>query len=202
MTYETNQSNEFRRIVVVDIETVTLNPIEPKGALDALTGKIVCVGLLFDDGVTLTEKTIFHQDERRILEEFWEVIKPTDVLVGHNILEFDIPFIRQRSWILNIKPSRTIDLRKYYTMELVDTMQLWTNWGYKKGVSLDNLGIALSCGAKTGHGADVATWWASRDVDAIARYCLEDVRLTYRIFCRLKYLPDRSTPAPAIAEVA
>ncbi len=36
-------------------------------------------------------------------------LQPTD---GHNLLEFDIPFIRQRSWILGIKPTRHIDCRK------------------------------------------------------------------------------------------
>jgi len=39
---------------------------------------------------------------------------------------------------------------------VVDTMQMWTNWGFKKGVTLDNLGNALGCGAKSGHGTDVA----------------------------------------------
>jgi len=42
------------------------------------------------------------------------------------------------------------------TGDVVDTMQMWTNWSFKKGVTLDNLGNALGCGAKSGHGTDVA----------------------------------------------
>jgi DNA polymerase III epsilon subunit-like protein len=185
------EAKQFRRIVVADIETISLNPTEPKGALDALTGRIVCIGLLIDDGEQITERAIIEQDEKLILERFWEALRPTDVLVGHNILEFDLPFIRQRSWVLGILPSRTLDLRKYYTGEVTDTMQVWTNWGYKKGVTLDNLGAALGCGVKTGHGQDVARWWAARDLRSIAAYCMDDVRLTYRVFCKLMYLPDR-----------
>jgi len=187
-----SEGSEFRRIVVADIETVSIDSADSKGALDALTGRIVCIGMLFDDGQRLSEAVLADENERRILEEFWAAIRPTDLLVGHNILEFDLPFVRQRSWILGIKPSRALDLRKYYTGDVVDTMHVWTNWGYKKGVTLDNLGTALGCGAKTGHGTDVAHWWAVRDLQSIATYCMEDVRLTYRVYCKLTYQPWHS----------
>jgi predicted PolB exonuclease-like 3'-5' exonuclease len=179
-------ATQYRRTVVLDVETVSIDP-STRGALDALTGRIVCICLLIDDGATLSEIAIANEDERRVLTEFWSALDPHDVLVGHNVLEFDIPFIRQRSWILGIRPSRVLDLRKYYTPDVQDTMQIWTNWGFRKGVSLDALGSALGCGNKTGNGMDVATWWAMRDLRAIKDYCMEDVRLTYRVYCRLKY---------------
>jgi DNA polymerase III epsilon subunit-like protein len=191
------QSTQFRRTVVLDIETVSLDPNLAKGALDALTGRIVCIGILIDDGVRLAEMAIASEDEAQILTEFWATIHPTDVIVGHNVHEFDVPFIRQRSWILGIRPSRVIDLRKYYTVDVKDTMQIWTNWGFKKGVTLDALGAALRCGQKNGHGMDVAEWWATRDLDSVKEYCLEDVRLTHRIYCRLTYQqPPISMPQP------
>src|SRR5215467_13992161 len=96
-----------------------------------------------------------------------------------------------RSWISGIRPSRAVGLRRYYTVDVRDTMQIWTNWGFKKGVSLDALGCALGCGNKTGHGMDVAQWWAQRDLDSIKACCLEDVRLTYRVHCRLVYQQPR-----------
>src|SRR5947207_4302392 len=95
-------ANNFRRAVVVDIETLSVDPRIEKGALDALTGRIVCIGLLIDDGRNISEATIADEDELKILTEFWGTIQPTDVLVGHNVLEFDLPFIRQRSWIFGI----------------------------------------------------------------------------------------------------
>ena len=109
---------QFRRITVLDIETVSLDPNLGKGALDALSGRIVCIAMLIDDGVRLTELAIAREDETQILTEFWSTIDPTDVLVGHNVLEFDIPFIRQRSWILGIRPSRAVDMRRYYTIDV------------------------------------------------------------------------------------
>jgi len=112
------QATQYRRTVVLDIETVSLDPNLAKGALDALTGRIVCVGMLIDDGAALSETAIASEDEAQILTEFWSTIRPADVIVGHNIHEFDVPFLRQRSWILGIRPTRTIDLRKFYTADV------------------------------------------------------------------------------------
>ncbi len=188
---ESTQSTQFRRTVVVDIETVTLDPNLVKGALDALSGRIVCIGILIDDGTQLEELAITDENEVNILTKFWATIRPTDVIVGHNVHEFDIPFIRQRSWILSIRPSRTIDLRKFYTADVWDSMQVWSNWAFKKFVSLDALGTALQCGQKSAHGMDVAQWWAIRDLQAIEQYCLSDVRLTYLVYCKMTYQEPR-----------
>lgn len=188
-----------QRAVVVDIETATLEPGNDRGALDAMTGRVVCIGLLIDDTHSLTEILLADEDERRLIADFWRTVAPSDVIVGHNVQEFDLRFLRQRSWILGAAPSRTIDIRRYYTRDVIDTLQLWTEWsGNKRGVTLDALGAALGCGSKSSNGANVAKWWAERDLESIKSYCREDVRLTYRIFCRLTY--REPTPLRAVAQ--
>lgn len=176
------EPKQYRRLVVLDIETVSLDPNLAKGALDALTGRVVCVGMLIDDGARLVELAIASEDEVQILTEFWNAIQPTDVLVGFNLIEFDLAFLKQRSWICNVRPSRSIDLRRFYSTH-VDVMQLWTAWSFRKFVSLDALAAALGCGQKSAHGQDVGAMWAGRDLDSIRSYCLEDVRITYRVTC-------------------
>lgn len=177
-----------RRTVVVDIETVSLDPSEEQGALNAMNGRVVCIGMLVDDGVVVTETTFAGEDERSIISNSWSVLKPNDLIVGHNVLDFDLAFLQQRSWILGIKPSCAFDTRRYYTKHVIDTLQLWTNWtGNKKGVTLDALGSVLGCGRKTGEGLNVAQWWAEGNIDRIKKYCRDDVRLAYRVFCRLTY---------------
>jgi DNA polymerase elongation subunit (family B) len=183
-----SQASEDRRTVVLDIETVALDPSNEKDALDAMTGRVVCIGMLVDDGEAATEITLAGENEQFLVSGFWNTVRPSDVIVGHNVMDFDIPFLRQRCWILGIQPSRTIDTRRYYTADVIDTLQLWTNWtGNKKGVTLDALGSALGSGRKTGEGANVAQWWAEQDIESIKKYCREDVQLTYRVFCRLTY---------------
>ena len=177
-----------RRTLVLDIETVSLDPSDESGALHAMTGRVVCVGMLVDDGFAVIEMTFTGEDERGIITDFWAALKPSDLLVGHNVLDFDLLFPHQRSWILGIKPSCAFDMRRYYTKDVIDTLQLWTNWtGSKKGVRLDALGSVLGCGRKTGDGSNVARWWAERDIESIKKYCLDDVRLAYRVYCRLMY---------------
>ena len=181
-----------RRTVVLDIETVALDPNDEKGALDAMTGRVVCIGMMMDDGNMATEIVLADEDERRMITGFWNAMRTGDVIVGHNVLDFDLRFLRQRSWILGIQPTRTIDTRRYYTRDVIDTLQLWTHWsGNKKGVTLDALGAALGCGRKSGEGANVAQWCAEGDIDRIKKYCGDDVQLTYRVFCRLTYQEPR-----------
>lgn len=190
-----------RRTVAMDIETVSLSADE-KGALSAIGGRIVCICLLVDDGCAMREIAIASADERHIVCEFWRAIRPTDILVGHNILAFDLAFIRQRSWILGIRPTRQIDTRKYHTTDVADTLELWTNWGNRKGATLDALGIALGFGGKTGAGSSVARWWADRDLEAVKSYCRDDVRLAYQVYCRLTYQEPKSIPDWAPVELS
>jgi hypothetical protein len=58
------------RTVVLDIETVSLDPTDEKGALDAMSGRVVCIGMLIDDQEGITEITLADQDERRLITEF------------------------------------------------------------------------------------------------------------------------------------
>ena len=182
----------FKRIVSMDIETVTLDSSNDKGALNPTAGRIVCIGLLLDDGEGTSEIAFVDEDEKSLIEAFWETVGRYDLLVGHNILDFDLMFIKQRSWILDIRPSWNINMKRFYTTEIFDTMQVWSNWAFggngpRRAITLNNLAQALRVGEKHGDGADVAELWERRDFEAIKRYCLTDVRLAYKIFCRLTY---------------
>lgn len=106
------------------LETVSLGPADSQGTLSALAGRIVCIGMRFDDGESITEESFTDQDERDLLIRFWETIRETDFLIGHNILNFDLPFIRQRSWLLSTRPSRRTDLRRFYSKDVFDTMRI------------------------------------------------------------------------------
>jgi 3'-5' exonuclease len=181
-----------RRNVVLDIETVALDPNDPKGALSAISGRVVCICLLIDDGSHMKEVTIIGQDESGLLRNFWAHMQPSDVFVGHNVWGYDLPFLRQRSWILGVRPSRKVDLRKYYTEDLLDTQQIFSVWGTTKYPALDKLATALGCGSKTGDGSKVAEWWQAGKIDQIAEYCRNDVRVTYLVFLKLMF---QSVPA-------
>lgn len=75
-----------RRNVVLDIETVSLDPAVPDGALSAITGRIACICLLVDDGETVTERAFIDPEEAVLLGQFWNTVRPTDLLIGFNLL--------------------------------------------------------------------------------------------------------------------
>ena len=195
-------SSKYRH-VTLDIETVSTHPEEPKGALSALTGRVACICMLVDDGVQLLEYSFAEENEATLLREFWEQIRPNDLFIGHNALEFDLTFIRQRSMVNGILPSREIDLRRFYSHDVVDTMHLWSNWGSTTRPSLDGLADLFGFAGKTGCGSQVADWWASGDLASISLYCQEDVRLTYQVYLRLMLqpIPERFENLPPLVSV-
>jgi DNA polymerase elongation subunit (family B) len=178
---------QYRRNVVLDIETVSLDPADPNGALSGLTGRIVCISLMIDNGSDINCHNLINKDESEILRIFWSLTKPGDVFVGFNIMGFDLPFIRQRSWIKQVLPSRKIDLRRFYSTDVLDCMQMFSNWGSTKYPSLESLGSVLGFGGKAGDASQVAEWWAKEDFKAIADYCAQDVLLSYNIFWKLMF---------------
>ncbi len=182
-----------RRNLFLDIETIPNSYDDPEGALSALRGRIVCIGLLIDDGLTIMEHSLINENEKQILQDFWTAVRPNDVFVGHNILAFDLPFIRQRCWIDEVKPSRKIDLRRYYTQQVLDTQQLFSVWGTTRYPKLNDLGDALGCGNKIGGGNEVATWWQNGELEKIGRYCRQDLRITFKVFTKMMFwpVPDR-----------
>jgi hypothetical protein len=197
VTYDRNDKS---RVITLDIETVSLDPQDPEGCFDAMNGRIACIALLIDNGFNLQPVVICDQDERKILEAFWSHITDESLLVGHNLLEFDLPYIKQRSWVLGVKPSIDVNLRKYWVDDIYDVMAVWSNWSFKKkGFGLEAIAQALGLGGKSGHGSEVAGLWASGQYVKLMDYCLGDVWLTYRIFCRMKYKVPLPLNLPHIA---
>ena len=90
--------------MVLDIETVSLTD-NPNDALDPDKSRVVAVGILYEG-----KSNIFiNQDEAALLTEviaFLKKHKNIDnpvILLGHNIFEFDLPFLAKRAHQLNLK---------------------------------------------------------------------------------------------------
>ena len=200
-----------RRIITLDLETISLDPNNhPKGALG--TGgsgvapgemsQIVVAGMLIDDGRELTAAPACDLDERRVLEKFWRTLRPEDTLVGFHIRDWDIVRIKQRSWILGVRPTVDLNLAKYRETNVVDVMELWTNWSPRiAGVRLEDIARALRVGHKSGDSADLEEMWRAGRHKDVLDHCMEHVYLTYLIYCRMDYrdpLPfNLPKPAPA-----
>ncbi len=190
--------------LVLDIETIpiTCEPLvaeeAKKAALDALSGRIVCVGyIILDDFAAQSAVSFVSDDEAKLLAEFWSTLHQERVssFVAHNGLSFDLPYIWRRSVINQIRPSIRLDLRRYRDDFVYDTMCVWGNWEVRGNASLSSLAGGLGLGAKSGSGDQVLQLWREGRYEEIAAYCLDDCWLTYQCYGRMNFSPttDRAS---------
>lgn len=165
-------------------------------------GKIVCIGVgffYFDKAEEKFRITSISGNEAEILKKFFNVLQSFQgerqkFLCGHNIKEFDIPFICRRALILDVKlPAMLSNLQnvKPWESPLLDTLQLWRFGDYKNYVSLNLLAHVLKIQSSKNDidGADVArVFYQEKNLERIISYCKRDVITTARIFRKLNEL--------------
>jgi DNA polymerase elongation subunit (family B) len=162
-----------------------------KSAFDGTFSRIVCIGLLeFSDQMEARSAVAWYGDnERELLRQFWARIaqdRPS-LIITHNGLGFDLPFIKKRSIVHQVKPTYDVNLAKFRTEPVYDTMAIWSNWDTRGWVKLDVLARALNVETKSGSGEQVAEMWAKGQGQDLAQYCLQDTYVTYACYCRMNF---------------
>ncbi len=169
----------------------TEDELYEKSSFDGTFSRIVCIGLLvFSDQMEPQGAVAWYgADEKELLRQFWAKlaqIRPA-LFIAHNGLGFDLPFIRKRSVIHQVKPSVEISLARFRTEPVYDTMAVWSNWETRGWIKLDVLARALQVETKSGSGKQVADMWAKGQGKEIADYCLQDTYVTYACYCRMNF---------------
>lgn len=175
-------------------------------------GKIICISAGYFAEVAeatdadssskrmqLRVKAFAGDDEARVLQDFFEVVekmqkKPGFKLAGHNIQEFDIPYICRRAVILQVDLPEVLELygRKPWEIPVVDTMQLWRFGERRHFTSLQLLTSVLGIASSKDdiQGYDVGrVYWQEHDLERIIRYCRKDVIAVAQLLLRLKKMP-------------
>jgi predicted PolB exonuclease-like 3'-5' exonuclease len=188
-----------------DTEPLSPNDNYPQMAgIYAEFGKIVCISVgIFrrnkDTGeLEFHVKSFYSDDERQLLLDFANLLEKhynnpkKHYLCGHNIREFDIPYICRRMIIQGMNLPDVIDLygkKPWETEHLLDTLALWRFGDYKNFTSLK-----LLCGVfdiptpkDDIDGSEVGkTYWEEKDLDRIEVYCKKDVVATAQLLLRFK----------------
>ena len=172
-----------------------------RGGILAEFGKVIVIGLgilkISEEVAELRIKSLVQDDEKILLEEFIELMKkPLPVVCGHNIKEFDIPYLCRRLLAHSLPIPSIIDLqgkKPWEVSEMVqDTLQLWKFGDYKHYTSLDLLCTCLNIPSSKNvvKGSDVQNiYYQSKDLNSIKLYCKEDVIATAQVYLRLKGKP-------------
>lgn len=155
-----------------------------KTSLDGATGHVCSIGWAINDGYVHIEHAETLGEEAEILNKFFRAVPKRDaILVGHNILGFDIPFLLKRAVILGVElPSDLTFPRdpKPWSNGVFDTMTAWE--GARGMISMNRLCGQLGIvGKEDFDGSMVADAWSEGHHMRIAEYCDSDVRRTRRI---------------------
>ena len=144
-------------------------------------------------------KTLQHHDESILLGKFTEILTKTFTtktfynLCGHNIKEFDVPWLCRRLLINGFMLPEILDLsgKKPWEVQHIDTLDLWKFGDYKHYTSLHLLASVLNIPTPKDDidGSVVGkVYWEDNDLNRIATYCSKDVLTVAQIILRMKGL--------------
>lgn len=168
-----------------------------KAPLSPVLGRVLAIGIGLNDRsnhyLCLNDAT--DDNERGLLDEWWnDFYTPCSdrahLMIGHNILEFDIPFLVRRSWMLGLDVPDSVWHGKWLSPFFADTMDKW-KCGSRQGqyTSLDDIARALGVGKKTEgmNGGDFHRLYFGTvpQRDEAMQYLANDVELTRSVARRL-----------------
>lgn len=170
-------------------------------------GKVICVSVGFltrqqdHSEPVIRLKSFTSHVEASLLQDFSDLLtrhfnNPDKFAIcGHNIKEFDVPYLCRRMLVNQLPLPKLLDIagkKPWESRHLLDTLEMWKFGDIKNYTSLRLLCALFGIPSPKDDitGADVGQiYWEERDLDRIAKYCEKDVLATAQLYLRLKRLP-------------
>jgi len=183
-------------------EKTSAQGFEQSAGIYSEFGKIICIsaGFIFEKN----DKTFFRitsfadKDERILLINFKNLLTKfcktvAHTLCGHNIKEFDVPYICRRMIINKIELPKILQIagKKPWELSFLDTLDMWKFGDQKNFTSLKLLTTILGVPTSKDDidGSMVAgVFYKENDLQRIVTYCQKDVVATAQVFLRLNGL--------------
>ncbi len=119
-----------------------------------------------------------------------KAIEEHQLIIGHNLIGFDLQVINARAMITGHDSKDGIfkigKAKRYSNNPFYDTMQVLAGWEKDKWKGLDWWCQRLGLGGKTNHGSAVYQMYCDDKRDEIDAYCLDDVKATKALYDRIK----------------
>ncbi len=176
-----------------------------KAGILAEFGKIICISTAFfyenaNAQICLKMKSIHGNDEVEILSIFTDLCNKVFLhdrnfqFGGHNIKEFDIPFICRRLLINQMALPKYLQLhdKKPWEVKMFDTLNWWKFGDNKNYISLNLLANVLGIPTSKSDidGSMVQdVYYKEQNLQRIVDYCQRDVVVTANVILRFKDLP-------------
>ncbi len=168
-------------------------------------GKVICIstGYFTNDKekeLVLRVKSIYGDDEKLLLESFKDLIDKMYKhnkhfeFAGHNVREFDIPYLCRRMLINELQLPAPLQIHgaKPWEVKMVDTLQWWKFGDYKNYISLNLLANVLNVPtSKTDMDGSMVqhVYYKENNLPRIVEYCQRDVVVVANVILRFKNLP-------------
>jgi predicted PolB exonuclease-like 3'-5' exonuclease len=176
-----------------------------KTSFDGAYGRVLCISYAIDD--QKTEVLYNENNERQTLVEFWDLVNSLSIaprnmqypdygllFIGHNVMDFDLRFLYQRSIVLGVKPAYELNFARYRGYPIYDTMKEWVKWS-NNTIGLEYLALALGIPSpKDGiDGSQVAAFFEAGKTADILEYCKRDVDTTRAVYQRMVFETPKKT---------
>jgi len=149
------------RAITFDIESISDSVV--RGHIDVNEQELTVVAI--HDSETGEYSSYFKED----LPKLWHILEHADMLIGFNSDSFDIPLLN-RYYPGDLAHIRSLDL-------LTEVQKV-----LGRRVRLQSLAEATLGRGKSGDGLKAGEWWKEGRKDEVAKYCVEDVRLTRELY--------------------
>ena len=181
------------------------NAYQQRAGILAEFGKVICIstGYFYKNEANMPSlriKSIAGDNEEILLRSFveitdkWHKHNKNFQFAGHNIREFDIPYLCRRMLINHITLPSYLSFHgaKPWEVKMVDTLQWWKFGDYKHYTSLHLLANVLNVPtSKTDiDGSQVQNvYYEEKNLPRIVEYCQRDVVVVANLVLRFKNLP-------------
>ncbi|MFA6502732.1 MAG: ribonuclease H-like domain-containing protein [Candidatus Paceibacterota bacterium] len=149
------------RAITFDIESISDSFV--RGHIDVNEQELTVVAI--HDSLTNEYSHYFKED----LPKLWPILERADMLVGFNSDTFDIPLLN-RYYPGDLSHMRSLDILSEVQKVL------------GRRIRLQSLAEATLGRGKSGDGAKAGEWWKEGRKEEVAKYCIEDVRLTRELY--------------------
>lgn len=191
ITYTFNELSEQMQLLwdkkSAYFRTENQSPAEvyDRAGIYAEFGKIICISVGYINNNKLKAKSFADNSEKELLINFANLLQTWDnkaekFLCGHNIKEFDIPYIARRMLINDIKLPSALNIagKKPWEVKHIDTLDLWKFGDYKHFTSLALLSEIFNIPSPKDDidGSMVyKVYYEENDIERIIKYCQKDV---------------------------
>ena len=185
--------------------TTAEDSYKKRGGILAEFGKLVCISTAFfqendNKELCLKMKSISDDDEVALLRSFTALsdkmykYNKNFQFAGHNIKEFDIPYICRRLMINQLPLPEYLQLndKKPWETKMFDTMNWWKFGDNKNYISLHLLASVLGIPtSKTDIDGSMVqdVYYKEKNLQRIVDYCQRDVVVTANIILRFMNHP-------------